>query len=108
MREEVFPCGVCAFDEFDLLGSCPVFEFFFAGYCAADVVEVFAVDEAVNVVSGCVGFGARFAMDTYSAVDVICHANVEIPRAAGEDVDPEMVFAGLHFPRLITVLVTVK
>jgi hypothetical protein len=53
--EDVFPGWVGALDEFDLLRACPSLEFFFAGDCVANVAEVFAVDEAVNVVVGGVG-----------------------------------------------------
>ena len=34
------------------------------------------MDETVNVVVRRVGVGASFAMDDYSAVDVVCHADV--------------------------------
>jgi hypothetical protein len=74
--EDVFPRWIGALDEFDLLCAGPVFEFFFAGDCVANVAEVFAVDEAMNIVVGCVGAGGRFAVGVDSGVDVVRYADV--------------------------------
>ena len=56
--------------------SRPALEFLLASDGGSDVAELFAVDEAVDVVMRCVGGGARFAMDGHSAVDVVGYADV--------------------------------
>jgi hypothetical protein len=76
--EDVFPGGIGSLDQLDLLRSGPAFEFFFAGDGVADVAEVFAVDQAVDVVVCSVGFDDRFAVCGDSAMDVIGYADVEV------------------------------
>jgi hypothetical protein len=53
---------VVSFDQFDLLRSGPSIELFFAGDCVADITEVFAVDETMDVVAFGVGSGGSFAV----------------------------------------------
>jgi len=94
--EEVLPGGVGAFDEFYFLLAGPVFDGLFASYGAANVLEVFKVYEAVDGVFGGVGSRDVFAMGCGAASEVVGDADVEITRTTGEDVDPEMEFAGRH------------
>jgi hypothetical protein len=98
--KDIFPGRVSSFDQFDLLRSGPSLEFFFAGDCVADIAEVFVVDESMDVVAFRVGSGGSFAVCDDSALDVISDANVKIPRTAGENVDPEVIFAGGHCGRV--------
>ena len=90
---EVFPSGVEGFDEGDLLQAGPVFEFCLARKGVDDVFVVFVIDEAVDFVPGGVGAGARFAMGLDSGAEAIGHSDVEGMRAAGEDVDPEVILS---------------
>src|SRR5580698_8440603 len=68
----------------------------FAGDGAADVLEVFEIYETVDGVMGGVGSRDFFAMGCGAVSQVVGDADVEIARTAGEDIDPEMVFAGWH------------
>jgi hypothetical protein len=74
----VFPCGIGSLDEFDLLCSCPAFEFLLASDCTTNIAKIVTVDEAVNVVLRYVGAGRRFAVSADLAMDVICYADVEV------------------------------
>jgi len=94
--KQVFPCGILFFDEFDFLGARVALEDFFAGYRAADVTEVFEVNQAVDLVTGCMGAGGAFAVGDRSAGKVAGHTGVEVWRAAGKDVDPEVELSALH------------
>ena len=94
--KQVFPCGILFFDEFDFLGARVALEDFFAGYRAADVTEVFEVNQAVDLVTGCMGAGGAFAVGDGSAGKVAGHTCVEVSRAAGKDVDPEVELSALH------------
>ncbi len=93
---EVFPGGVDLLDESYLIGAGEALEFLLAGYGAADVAEVFEVDETMDGVAGGVGSGDVGAVRCCSLDELVCHADVEIARAAGEDVDPEVVLAVGH------------
>ena len=69
---------------------------FLAGNGFVDVLEVFEVDEAMDRVAGGVSAGELFAVGGDALSQVVCHADVEVSRTAGEDIDPEPVFAGRH------------
>jgi len=70
-----------------------VFELLFAGDGTAHVLKVFEIYEAVDDVITGVGAGELFAVGGCSSDEAVGHADVEIARAAGEDVDPEVIFA---------------
>ena len=79
----IFPSWVDSLDEFYLLFAGPVFEFFFAGYGAAHVLEVFEVDEAVDGVTRGVGAFCFSSMGGGAMFQVIGYADVEVSRTAG-------------------------
>jgi hypothetical protein len=58
-----------------------------------DITELLEIDETVNGVTGSVSAGCELPMRGYAGDEAIGHTDVEISRAAGEDVDPEVVFA---------------
>ena len=93
---EVFPGGVGALDQFDLLLAGESLELGFARNGVVDVLEELVVDEAVDGVACGVGVGFGGAVSGYAVEEMVGHADVEVSRAAGEDVDPEAVFAGRH------------
>jgi hypothetical protein len=80
-------------DQRDFLGSVPVLQFFFAGDCVVDVVELLDVDEARDVVAGGKSTWTQFAVLEDSSPEIIGYANVESPRLAGQNVNPELVIA---------------
>jgi hypothetical protein len=82
------------------LRSGPALEFLFAGDCVANIAEVFAVDQAVNVVVRSVGSDGSFTVRADSAMDVVGYTDVEGSRTAGENVDPEVLLAGRHCGRV--------
>ncbi len=73
---EVFPCGVDSFDEGYLVGAAEALEFLLAGDGAADVAEVFEVDEAVDGVAGGVGSGDLVAVLGGALEELVRHAGV--------------------------------
>jgi hypothetical protein len=74
-------------------------EFFLARDGAADVAEVFKIHQAMDIVVRGMRSGDRFGVRGDSTAQVVGHADVEVTGAAGEDVDPEVVFA-LHLGRI--------
>jgi len=74
-------------------------EFFLAGDGAADVAEVLEIHQTMDVVVRGMRSGDRLGVRSDSTAQVVGHADVEIAGAAGEDVDPEVVFA-LHLGRI--------
>ena len=72
----------------------PVLELLLACDGAAYVAKLFEIHKTVDGVKAAVGPRESFTMGRGAAFHVICHADVEIARAAGQDVDPEAVFAG--------------
>ena len=79
---EVFPGRVAEFDESDLLDTSPMFEFFLACNGYAHVLEVFVVDQTVDIVASSVGSGASFAMSADSLIQAVGDSDVEGTRAA--------------------------
>ena len=69
-------------------------EFLFACDGASDVSEVFEVDEAMNRVARGVSSRVSLLVSFCSAGQMARHAYIEVSGTAGEDVDPEMEFAG--------------
>jgi hypothetical protein len=70
-----------------------VLELLFACDGAARVAKILEIHETMDGVLAGVGAWESFAMGRSTAFQVVCHANVEIARTAGEDVDPEVVLA---------------
>ncbi len=100
---EVLPGWVGGANKGELLGSGPVLEFLLAGYGVVDVLKLFEVDEAGDVVSR--GEAPRSLLTVFHdpAAEVVGDADVDGSGTAGEDVDPELIVVlGLH-----TCLVTV-
>jgi hypothetical protein len=75
---------------------CRFLQLFFSCDCIEDVAELFKVDEPCNVVAGRVGVGMKLAVLAGAGDNVVGEANVEVPGAAGEDVDVEEVFPLLY------------
>jgi len=96
---EVLPGWIDGFDQSQLLFPIPVFEFLFAGYRVEDVGEVFVIDEAVYVVTGGECAGSFSLVLRHAYANVVCHPDVKIERAAGEDVDVKHVFTLRHGPK---------
>ncbi len=93
---EVLPGGVVALDQLDLLLACEVLELRFAGDGVMDVLEELVVDESVDRVSGGVCAGVGSAMGVDAVEQVVGYSDVEIARAAGEDVDVVFVLVEAH------------
>ena len=92
--------GVGGLNEFELSLAAPGLQFLFACDGVENVGEVFVVDEARDVVAGGIGARAEFFVLPYAETKVVCEADVELQRAAGHDVDPEVVLAGRHGGRI--------
>jgi hypothetical protein len=91
---EVFPGWIETLDEFGFLVAGGLLEVLLAGDRASDVAEVFEVDEAMDCLSGGVGSWVLVLVGFCSAGQMVRHADVEVAGTAGEDVDPEVEFAG--------------
>jgi hypothetical protein len=66
---------------------------------AAHVTKIFEIHQTMDGVTAGVGSGDFFPMVRGPALQVVGHADVEIARAAGEDLNAEMIFAGWHDAR---------
>ena len=73
-----------------------MFQGCFAGYGTADVTEVFEVNESMNVIVAGVSGWLALSMCRYPANQIVGHTNVEVSRATGENVGPEVIFAIWH------------
>ena len=73
-----------------------VFELFLSRDGVGNELEIFEIDQSINVVFGGVGARSMFAVDCDSMAKAICHADVKTSGFAGEDVNPEVVLAGRH------------
>ena len=93
LEREVFPCWVYGFDDGDLLGTSPMLQLFLASDGVQNILEMLVVDQAVDVVESGVGSWPGFSVDREPPGKTVGDSDVEVAGAAGEDVDPEVVFA---------------
>ena len=94
--DQIVPGGVGSLDEVDLLGASEGLELFLARDGASDITKIFEIDEAMDAVTSGVGAGVGLAMGVQAAGEGVGDADIEISRATGENVDPEMVLAAWH------------
>jgi len=66
-------------------------EFLFAGDCVVDVLELLAVDQTGDLVAGGEGSGGLLAVFDDALAESVGEADVEGARAAGKDVNPELI-----------------
>ena len=95
-ERQVFPSRIDAFDQRNFSASVPIFEFFFTSNCGVDVLKDLVVNKPVDLVSGRVGAGAMFAVLFDSDVKPVGEPDVELPGAAGKDVNEEVVLFPLR------------
>ena len=93
--QQVFPSWVRFVDQRELVCPGEALQSVFSADGVPHVAVVLEVHEPVDVVFGCVGAAPAVAVYAEANGEVVGHAGVESAGAAGEDVDPEVVFA-LH------------
>jgi hypothetical protein len=89
---KVFPCRVHAFDQCNTFGPVQAFDLFLAPDGISNVLVLFEIDEAIDLVSlRETRELAAFVLE-YTVIDTVSHPGVDAPRFAGDYVHPEAVF----------------
>ncbi len=84
---QVLPMRVVAIDEPQFLLAPPAFDFFLARDCRANVAKHFMVHQPEDAVTLRKSRHRAVAVLFQPAFEIVRYADVEIARAAGEDVD---------------------
>lgn len=87
LRAEIFPTGIFSLDQPYFLLTSPLLDFLLPRNRHAYITEQFVVHQPKSPVMRCESGSKDRAMLRHAALQVACHARIEVSRSAGEDIN---------------------
>ncbi len=87
-HRKVLPGRIILLNQPDFLFPAPPLDFLFARDRVANVRKLFAMNKPEDSVSGCKSRDESLPVFNHPALEVIGHAGVQVPRPAGQNVNP--------------------